>query len=314
MADQTTPVEPQADSAEYGAAYYGQYCGIAYERSDHWLNFFGTIADAITRSLHPTSALDAGCAMGFLVEALHKRGVDAWGVDISEYAISKVHESVADRCRAASLTEPLDRRYDLITCIEVVEHIPKTEVDAVFANLCSATDQLLLSTTPTHYGEATHFNVQQPEAWSAILAREGFFRDVERDFSYISPWAALYTRIEEPVTETVRRYDRAWWRLRMEVDEVRQALLETQDRLEELEKTGGFETRPEVLAELDRRNEEILKLRDQLIGRDAELGNVKGQLEAAELQTRHLSDLAARIQAKIPGAGLVARARRRWRG
>ena len=45
--------------------------------------------------------------MGFLVEALRKRGVDASGIDISDYAISQVDESVAAYCSVASLTEPL---------------------------------------------------------------------------------------------------------------------------------------------------------------------------------------------------------------
>lgn len=304
MSDRTTSVEPAngaSPTPTYDAAYYRQYCGIPYERSEHWLNFFGTVADGIVNNLHPTSALDAGCAMGFLVEALHKRGVDAYGVDISEYAISKVDDSVRDRCRAASLTEPFPRRYDLITCIEVVEHIPPAEIEQVIANLCSATDRLLLSTTPADYGEATHLNVQQPEAWSAMLAAHGFFRDVERDFSYLSPWAALYTRSEEQVGETVRRYDRAWWRLKQEVSEVRASLLATQERLEELEQTGGFESRPEVLAELDRKNEEILKLRDLLVGRDAELGAAKGRLAAAEESTRSVQGVARRIQERIPG-------------
>src|SRR3954467_2188523 len=125
MAEQTTPAAPAeaADNSLYGAYYYRHDCGIPYERNEHWLGFFGGIADRIVADLHPTTLLDAGCAMGFLVEVLVKRGVDARGIDISEYAISEVHESIRDRCRVQSLTEPLEGRYDLITCIEVVEHI-----------------------------------------------------------------------------------------------------------------------------------------------------------------------------------------------
>jgi hypothetical protein len=304
MADQTTPVAPQEGAGgqpEYGAYYYRHDCGIPYERNEHWLSFFGEIADRLVRDLHPSSHLDAGCAMGFLVEAMHKRGVDAWGVDISEYAISQVDDSVADRCRVASLAEPLDRRYDLITCIEVVEHIPPEEADEVIANLCASTDRLLLSTTPSDYGEATHLNVQPPEAWSAALAREGFFRDLERDFSYITPWAALYTRADEPREETVRRYDRAWSRLRQEATEVRGALLETQNRLAELEKEEGIEDRPELLRQLDALREENLRLRDLLVGKDVQLGAAQGALAQHEDNSRRVMGAAARIQSRIPG-------------
>ena len=111
----------------------------------------------------------------------------------------------------------------------------------MIANLCAATDRLLLSTSPLDYSEATHLNVRQPEEWSAALAREGFLRDLDHDLAYLTPWAALYVRREEPLTETVRRYDRSWWRLRYEVSEVRGALLKSQDQLAKLEAGEGRE-------------------------------------------------------------------------
>lgn len=307
MADQTTSVTPAegTDALHYGASYYEHYWGGGgpYERNERWLEFFGKVADGIIRDLHPTTVLDAGCAMGFLVEELVKRGVDAYGIDVSEYAISQVHESVRDRCRVQSLNEPLDRRYDLITCIEVIEHIPPEESDEAIANLCAATDRLLLSTTPQDFGEPTHVNVHPPEDWSAALAHRGFFREVERDFSYLSPWAGLYTRREgEDTAETVRRYDRAWWRLRREVAEVRDSLLAAQDRLAELEEESRIENREEILAEIDHLREENLRLRDHLVGRDAELGAARGELAQHQEQSRRMLNAAARIQSRIPGA------------
>jgi SAM-dependent methyltransferase len=316
MTEPTTPVEAPSGAAgnpEYGAGYYRSYCGVPYERSEHWLDFFGQVADGIVRNLQPLSVLDAGCAMGFLVEALHARGVEAWGVDISEFAISQVHESVRDRCSVASLAEPLERRYDLIVSIEVLEHIPPAEIDKVIANLCRSTDRLLLSTTPEDFGEATHLNVQTPDAWSAALAREGFLRDLDQDFSFITPWAALYSRHEEPLAETVRRYDRAWWRLRSEISGVRASLLETQERMEKLEAEGDIEQRPALLKELDQRNEEILRLRDHLIGKDAELGAIRGQVAVLESRARRFLNVATWIQTHVPGGTLLVGLLRRLR-
>lgn len=302
MADQTSPVAPREDAGsapEYGAYYYRHDCGVPYERNEYWLGFFDRVAETIVREFHPSSVLDAGCAMGFLVEGLRKRGVEASGIDVSEYAISQVHESVAEHCRVASLTEPLPGRYDLITCIEVLEHIPPEGADAAIANLCAASDRLLISTSPNDYAEPTHLNVQPPEFWSAALAREGFFREVEHDLSYLTPWAALYVRREEPVAETIRRYDRSWWRLRNEVGEVRGALLKTQEKLAELE-AGESEDRPELQREIDRQREEILKLRDLLIGRDAELGTARGRLAELEDQNQRVANVANRVHSKVP--------------
>lgn len=304
----------QAGQIEFGSHYFNHGCGVPYERNEHWLTFFGKVADGIVRDLHPTSALDAGCAMGFLVEELRKRGVDASGIDVSEYAISAAHDSVREHVRVASLGEPLGRRYDLVVCIEVLEHIPAAEADAAIANLCAASDRLLLSTTPEDFGEASHVNVRPPEAWSAALAREGFFRDLERDFSYITPWAALYSKGEEPPSETVRRYDRAWWRLRREANEVRGALLASEERLAALE-ASEVEDRSELQGELDRRDEEILRLRDLLIGKDAELGAAKGRLTELEDHSRRLMNAAGRFQSRVPGAmRLAGAALRRLQG
>jgi 2-polyprenyl-3-methyl-5-hydroxy-6-metoxy-1,4-benzoquinol methylase len=305
MSEQATPTDlgrQEDQSAEYGRYYYRHDCGIPYERNDHWLRFFGKVADAIVRDLRPTSVLDAGCAMGFLVEALRERGVEAWGIDVSEYAISQVHESVSEFCTVGSLAEPLPRRYDLVVSIEVLEHIPPTEASAAIANLCAATDRLLLSTTPDDYGEITHLNVQPSEAWSAALAGESFLREVEHDVSYVTPWAALYTRRDESLAETVRRYDRSWTRQRLEAEQLRDSLLAAQKRFAELEDQPEG-TRPELLAELDNSKEEILRLRDLLIGLNAELGAARGKLAELEDRAKRIEGAKLRIETKVPVFG-----------
>ncbi len=305
MPDQTAPVEPtpsEAGDINYGPSYYLNYWGGGgpYERNERWLAFFGDVADGIIRDFHPVSVLDAGCAMGFLVEELRKRGVKAWGIDVSDYAISEVHESIRDYCSVGSLTEPLTRRYDLITCIEVIEHIPAAETGKAIASLCQASDRILLSSTPHDYGEPTHLNVQQPEDWAAAFAGEGLLRDLDHDASYLSPWATLYVRTEEPLAETVRRYDRSWWRLRWEVSEMRDSLLALQDRLTKIE-NGEAEDRPTLRKEIDLQKEELLRLRDLLIGKDAELGLARGRLAEFEDRLARLNNAVGRVRSIVPG-------------
>jgi SAM-dependent methyltransferase len=312
MTEQATPTSPdrqESPAPDYGAFYYRHDCGDPYERNERWLKFFAAVADGIVRDLHPISVLDAGCAMGFLVEELRKRGVDASGIDVSEYAISQVHESVAEHCRVASLTEPLSERYDLITCVEVLEHLPPEESGAAIANLCGAGDRILLSTTPEDFGEATHLNVQPPEAWSAAMAQHGFYRDLDQDLSYLTPWATLYVRREEPQVETVRRYDRSWFRLRREVAAVRGSLLKSQRQVAELEAGAESEAseRPQLLRELDERNQEILKLRDLLIGIDAELGTARGRAAELEARTLRLTSAKQKLDARLPLFGKLVR-------
>lgn len=122
--------------------YFEACCGTPYVRNEHWTSFFGHLANRIVASLAPRTVLDAGCAMGFLVEALRDRGVEAWGLDISEYAISRVRDDVRPFCHLASLTEPIEGRYDLIVCIEVLEHLPPADAQRGVMNMCAATRSL----------------------------------------------------------------------------------------------------------------------------------------------------------------------------
>src|SRR5215472_5201790 len=138
--------EQKALSRLYDEAYYLTGCGpIPYERNDHWLRFFGGIAAEIARSLRPKKVFDAGCAKGLLVEALWALGIDAWGVDISSYAISQVRQDVKPYCRVASLTEPIAGSYDLITCIEVLEHMTADRARIAIRNMTVATNAILFS-------------------------------------------------------------------------------------------------------------------------------------------------------------------------
>jgi hypothetical protein len=58
--------------------------------------------------------------------------------------------------------------------------------------------------------------------------------------------------------------------------------------------------REQIQRELDRRGAEILRLRDLLLARDAELGAVRGQLAELESISRGLMVAAGRVQRRVP--------------
>ncbi|MFQ3662333.1 MAG: class I SAM-dependent methyltransferase [Chloroflexaceae bacterium] len=215
----------------FDAHYYATGLGAPYQRDEHWMRFFAGIAARIVAEIGPATALDAGCAMGLLVEQLRLRGVEAEGLDISAYAIANAPEAVREHVRVASVTEPFERCYDLIVCIEVLEHLPRPEAERAVVNLCRHSDDVLFSSSPLDYKEATHFNVNPPEYWAELFARQGFFRDLDFDASFITPWAARFRRRADPPPRVIRDYERHLWELRRENTDLRQLALEQREHL-----------------------------------------------------------------------------------
>jgi len=237
----TTPT-----SELYGKSYYATYFGGApYERSEHWLKFFGRIADLLVADIAPQTHLDAGCAMGFLVESMRDRGVDSEGIDISEYAIGQAREDIRPYVRAGSILDPFSKRYDLITCIETLEHLDAPDAERAVGNLCAHTDDIVFTSTPTDYEEPTHVNVRPPEYWVELFLRFGFVHDVDYDHrvTNLAPWGMRFRRARDPLARQIIRTERELWRLRDEK--------QTRDRLivqRTEEAAGHLRTLDELLA------------------------------------------------------------------
>ncbi len=194
----------------YNEEYYKNYAyanGMAYERGNGWEEIFGNHADRIVKEIAPKKTLDVGCAKGFLVEALRDRGVLAYGIDLSEYAVSQAREDVRQYCKAKSVLELAGETYDLITCIEVLEHIPQKDVPLAVKRLCEASDDILFSSTPFHYEEESHIAVHLPSYWAEQFAYHGFYHDVRYDCSYISIQAMRFRKGQKHKAELVRDYE-----------------------------------------------------------------------------------------------------------
>ena len=198
----------------YNKEYYEQYDmdgnSVNYRESELLTSFFRKIAQRIVEDLHPKTVLDAGCAMGHLVAALRDLGVAAYGIDISEYAISMVREDVRPFCAVGSLADPLPatlpERFDLIVSLEVLEHLPEADGKKAIANLCAHTDLFLFCSTPDDFEDPTHINVQPTAYWADLFAKNGMFRNFDYSPSYITSYAALFAR-KDAQADLVRAYE-----------------------------------------------------------------------------------------------------------
>lgn len=277
----------------FDAFYYKTGCGRPYQRDEEWLQSFDAVAARIVDEFHPKTVLDAGCALGFLVEGLRKRGVDAYGIDISEFAIANVDPSVQPYCRVGSIVEPFPQRYDLIVTIEVVEHMPKEEADKAIANFCAHTDHIMFCSGFQDFKEVTHINLRPPEYWAAQFARHGFFRDVDFDGSFLTPWTVHFQKRQEPLHRIIMDYERRMDHLIQENASVRQV------NIEERSTIGSLEQQINTLAE------ELTNLRqisaaqvERIQELEAQIANVSHQLEV--LQQSRTFRIARRLRSLLP--------------
>jgi hypothetical protein len=75
------------------------------------------------------SVLDVGCAKGFLVRELRAVGVEAWGIDVSGYAISRADEDTRPWLSVGSLRDiGSGVRYDLCHVCGVLVYLRFSEI------------------------------------------------------------------------------------------------------------------------------------------------------------------------------------------
>src|SRR5919106_4830437 len=87
--------------------------------------------DAIA-DLRGKAVLDVGCGGGILTEAMAARGAEVTGIDLGEKALKVAQLHLLESGRqveymetsAEELARARPQRYDVVTCMELLEHVP----------------------------------------------------------------------------------------------------------------------------------------------------------------------------------------------
>ncbi len=140
------------DNPESGGGY------SRYRDDDSYL----WLSEVFAEYLSPRRVLDVGCAKGFLVGRLRERGIEAYGIDASDYALEAASEAVQPHLRIADIMDiPFpDDSFDLVICMETLEHIEPHLVPQAIAELARVSARHVLATMPS-YG----FNDYGPQGW-----------------------------------------------------------------------------------------------------------------------------------------------------
>jgi SAM-dependent methyltransferase len=115
------------------------------------------------------SVLDVGCGRGTWLSVFRGHGLtDVHGVD-GDYVDRQDLEIPANCFTAIDLVQPfaLGRRFDLVVCLEVAEHLPAAAAETLVESLTTHGPVVLFSAAIPFQGGDGHVNEQWPDYWTA---------------------------------------------------------------------------------------------------------------------------------------------------
>ncbi len=129
--------------------------------------------------------LDYGCAKGFMVKAFRLLDIDAYGCDISEYAISNADPEVKSFCRLSdSSAIPFENvDFNWVVCKDVLEHLNESEVQTFLEDAYKKSNNLFVIVPlgindkyiiPSYALDSTHILAKDREWWEAKFESAGW--------------------------------------------------------------------------------------------------------------------------------------------
>lgn len=289
----------------YNEEYYSKMVpGIPYDRAandGYWLRFFNTVADKLTTYVQPKSILDVGCAKGFLLEAFYNRGVSVSGFDYSEYAISCTREDLKPFTFVSSATnleafQKLNDKYELITCVEVVEHMPQKEALCAIKNMCLSTNTIFFSSTSDDFSEPTHLTVLPRVNWLKIFLDYDFAPDYDFRMSEI-PHSILLRRIDnerKEISKLIELHELNLDNSKHHVDNIESQLLQAHSELERSQSQIH-----QTQSALERSQSELHQTQSELEHSQSELQQAQSELDRAHSEFQKTRSELERSHSKL---------------
>ncbi|MHA1806543.1 MAG: class I SAM-dependent methyltransferase [Candidatus Thorarchaeota archaeon] len=124
----------------------------------------------------PESVIDVGCANGLHLKAFRDLGVERLlGIEGTPSWAPYIKRHFGDQYIIADLRRPLlvGPKFDLVFCMEVLEHIEEEFADQAVKNLCSFGHTICCSACPVK-GGFHHLNPQPKEYWIEKFEKQEF--------------------------------------------------------------------------------------------------------------------------------------------
>lgn len=161
----------------------GIISGRSLYENYRWIPQIAFERATLIKSLFPNSkVLDFGCAKGYVVHALRLLSTEAYGYDISDYAIDNCKEE----CKGFIFRENEKHcipNVDLVYSKDVLEHVPKELLECELSwirNICSKAFFLIplgengRYRIPEYAFDKTHVIIENEEWWCQQFITIGF--------------------------------------------------------------------------------------------------------------------------------------------
>jgi len=144
-----------------------------------------TLTKLVQKHLLPAGGriLEVGAAFGFLLRNLRQAGYAAFGIDASPYCVKHADQVARPFMQYASILNlPFhDDAFDLVICMEVLEHLPPELVMTGIAELRRVSRGPVLASVPSYgpndygpYGLPYHTYPENPTWWRDAVAHLPF--------------------------------------------------------------------------------------------------------------------------------------------
>lgn len=165
---------------------------VRYVHREEIHNFQGPkeVVPLIMQMIKPVSVLDVGCGTGTWLKTFEEQGVsDYVGVD-GDYVDRSLLKIPVEKFESLNLQTSFAfrRKFDLVLCLEVAEHLDEIYADQFIESLCQHGDTIIFSAAIPGQGGQNHLNEQWPEYWEERFSSHGYyFHDVIRPMIWSNP-------------------------------------------------------------------------------------------------------------------------------
>ena len=171
---------------DYQALYGKEYFESSYQDKTDW----SIIARILVDNFGCQSVLELGCADGKLIRELMKKGVDALGIEVSEYAVSKATTAIRKLIVNERIITGIDKitpGIDLVFSKHVLEHLVTTDIPVVFEkvfNILKVRGWFVNIIDLSGLHPEVHFSNLDRQKWIDFIVSAGFdhFPDMELNF------------------------------------------------------------------------------------------------------------------------------------